>query len=83
MKPFNKAVEEIEEISQGSLQMSFEYDNINSFLAGKMTVDIDETMSEYVRKIEKTKTAKQLESRKKRAKQGEDTDLHETTSELP
>ncbi len=68
MRPFNKAVEEIENISGGSLQMSFEYDNINTFLAGQMTVGIDDTMSEYIQKIEKTKTVKQLETKKKRSK---------------
>ena len=47
--------------------------------AGKMTVDIDETMTEYIQKIEKTKTAKKLETRKK--KKGAKEDLHETTSE--
>ena len=38
IRPFNKAVEEIESIANGSIHMSFDYDNINSFLAGKMTV---------------------------------------------
>ncbi len=37
IRPFNKAVEEIESIANGSIHMSFDYDNINSFLAGKMT----------------------------------------------
>lgn len=72
MRPFNKAVEEIETISAGSLQMSFEYDNINTFLSGQMTVGIDETVSGYIQKIEKSKTAKQLESKKKRDKQAEE-----------
>lgn len=69
MRPFNKAVEEIENISGGSLQMSFEYDNINTFLSGQMTVGIDETVSGYIQKIEKSKTTKQLESKKKRDRQ--------------
>lgn len=71
MRPFNKAVEEIENISSGSLQMEFEYDNINSFLSGQMTVGIDDTMSEYIQKIEKSRNAKQLEGKKKRTKQTE------------
>ena len=71
MRPFNKAVEEIENISGGSLQMSFEYDNINTFLSGQMTVGIDDTVSGYIQKIDKTKTSKQLETKKKRAKQTE------------
>lgn len=66
VRPFNKAVEEIETISAGSLQMSFDYDNINTFLTGQMTVGIDDTVNGYIQKIEKSKTAKQLESRKKR-----------------
>lgn len=69
MRPFNKAVEEIETISGGSLQMEFEYDNINTFLSGQMTVGIDSTMSEYIQKIDKSRTAKQLEGRKKRNKE--------------
>lgn len=72
MRPFNKAVEEIENISGGSLQMEFEYDNINTFLAGQMTVGIDDTMSQYIQKIEKSRSAKQLEARKKRAKPAEE-----------
>ena len=67
IRPFNRAVEEIEDISGGSLQMSFDYDNINSFLAGKMTVGIDETIQGYRHKIETRRQAKQLETGKKRA----------------
>lgn len=61
MRPFNKAVEEIERISGGSLQMSFDYDNINTFLAGQMTVGIDEAMTNYIGKIEKKKAARLAE----------------------
>ena len=68
MRPFNKAVEEIESISGGSLQMEFEYDNINTFLSGQMTIGIDDTMSEYIQKIEKSRSSKQLETKKKRTK---------------
>ena len=67
IRPFNRAVEEIEDISGGSLHMSFDYDNINSFLAGKMTVGIDETIQGYRHKIETRRQAKQLETGKKRA----------------
>lgn len=74
IRPFNKAVEEIEEISEGSLKMSFEYDNINSFLAGRMTVGIDQTVTDYVQRIERSRAAKQLESRKRKPpKAGEQT----------
>ena len=66
MRPFNKAVEEIESISGGSLQMSFEYDNINTFMAGQMTVGVDDTMTDYIQKLEKNKATRQLESRNKR-----------------
>ena len=66
MRPFNKAVEEIESISGGSLQMSFEYDNINTFMAGQMTIGVDDTMTDYIQKLEKTKATRQLESRNKR-----------------
>jgi len=67
MKPFNKAVEEIEDQSAGSFRMSFDYDNINTFLAGQMDIQVDHSMSDYIAKLEKTKAAKQLESKKKRA----------------
>ena len=71
MRPFNKAVEEIENLSNGSLQMSFDYDNINTFLAGHMTVGIDETVQDYVHKIERSRAQKALESSKKRKKKDE------------
>ena len=66
IRPFNKAVEEIENISGGSIHMDFDYDDINTFLAGKMNVGIDETRQSYIQKIEKTKTAKQLEKPRKK-----------------
>lgn len=65
MRPFNKAVEEIEGVSGGSLQMSFAYDNINAFMAGQMTVGVDGVMTDYIQKLEKTKAARQLEGRKR------------------
>ena len=68
IRPFNKAVEEIENISGGSIHMDFDYDDINTFLAGKMNVGIDEAMQSYIQKIEKTKTTKQLEAKKPRKK---------------
>ena len=71
IRPFNKAVEEIENISGGSISMEFDYDDINTFLAGKMNVGIDQTMQGYIQKIEKTKAAKQLEGKKKRTKKAE------------
>ena len=71
IRPFNKAVEEIEKISGGSLHMEFDYDDINTFLAGKMNVGIDSTMQSYIQKIEKTKTVKQLEGKKSRKKKEE------------
>ena len=66
IRPFNKAVEEIENISGGSIRMEFDYDDINTFLAGKMDVGIDQTMQGYIQKLEKTKTVKQLEAKKTR-----------------
>ena len=71
IRPFNKAVEEIENISGGSIRMEFDYDDINTFLAGKMNVGIDQTMQGYIQKIEKTKTVKQLEGKKPRKKKEE------------
>ena len=76
IRPFNKAVEEIEKISGGSIHMEFDYDDINTFLAGKRNVGIDEAMQSYIQKIEKTKTTKQLEAKKPRKKK---TSPEETT----
>ena len=76
IRPFNKAVEEIENIAGGPIHMDFDYDDINTFLAGKMNVGIDEAMQSYIQKIEKTKTTKQLEAKKPRKKK---TSPEETT----
>ena len=76
IRPFNKAVEEIENIAGGSIHMDFDYDDINTFLAGKMNVGIDEAMQSYIQKIEKAKTTKQLEAKKPRKK---NSSPHETT----
>lgn len=68
LRPFKKAMEEISRISGGSLEIDIDYDNINTFLAGQLTVGIDDTMHNYLRKLDKSKTAKQLEEKKKRGK---------------
>ena len=77
IRPFNKAVEEIENIAGGSIHMDFDYDDINTFLAGKMNVGIDEAMQSYIQKIEKTKTTKQLEAKKPRKKKASPTEESE------
>ena len=51
--------------------MSFDYDNINSFLAGRMTVGIDETMQDYSHKLERSRMNKQLEAGRRRRKKSE------------
>ena len=63
IRPFNKAVEEIESISNGSIHMDFDYDDINTFLAGRMNVGIDQTLLDYIKKLDKTRTAKQLKGK--------------------
>ena len=68
IRPFNKAVEEIEDVSGGSIHMDFDYDDINTFLGGKMNVGIDATMQSYIQQIEKNKTVKQIEAKKKPTK---------------
>ena len=60
MRPFNKAAEEIEEASAGALHLSFDYDNVNSFLAGQMNVGIDDTVRGYRRRVDRPRTAKPL-----------------------
>lgn len=86
MRPFNKAVEEIENISGGSLRMEFDYDNINAFLAGQMTVGVDAAMTDYLQKIEHSRAAKQLEAKKrdrkrKKAEQTADDATHDSESD--
>lgn len=68
LRPFKKAVEEISRLSDGTLEIDMDYDNINTFLAGQLTVGIDDTMQNYLRKLDKTRAAKQLEEKKKRGK---------------
>ena len=63
IRPFNKAVEEIESISNGSIHMDFDYDDINTFLAGRMNVGIDQTLWDYIQKLDKTRAAKQLKGK--------------------
>ena len=48
--------------------MDFDYDDINTFLGGRMNVGIDSIMQNYIQQIDKSKTAKQLEAKKKRTK---------------
>lgn len=66
-------MEEIESIANGSIHMSFDYDNINSFLAGKMTVGIDETMQDYAAQASEAHAPwpSSCESGKKRRKKPE------------
>lgn len=70
LRPFKKAVDEIARVSGGALEISMEYGSINTFLAGQLTVSVDETVQDYQRKLDKTRAAKQLEGRKKRTKEG-------------
>ncbi|MCI8809083.1 MAG: hypothetical protein HFF84_02960 [Oscillibacter sp.] len=92
LRPFKKAAEEIRRISGGSLDIELDYNNINTFLAGQITIRIDDAMQEYRKKLEKTKSAKQLEGKKRTRKpkavaktKGEPPEAgeapHETTSE--
>ena len=46
LRPFKKAMEEIRQISGGSLDIEIDYDNINTFLAGQLTVGIDAAMQD-------------------------------------
>ena len=43
--------------------MDFDYDDINTFLAGRMNVGIDQTLWDYIKKLDKTRTAKQLKGK--------------------
>lgn len=68
LRPFKKAVEEIARVSGGALEIAMDYDSINTFLAGQLTVSVDETVQDYQQKLDRARAAKQLESRKKREK---------------
>ncbi len=69
LRPFKKAAEEIASVSGGSLQLELEYDNINTFLAAQMTVQVDQAVNDYVKKLDKP--AKQAEARKKRGEKAD------------
>lgn len=69
LRPFKKAVEEIARVSGGALEIAMDYDSINTFLAGQITVSVDETVQDYQKKLEKTRAAKQLESKRKTERQ--------------
>jgi len=69
LRPFKKAMEEIARISGGALEIAADYSSINTFLAGQLTVSVDETVQDYQKKLSKTRTAKQLESKPKRTKE--------------
>lgn len=79
LRPFKKAIEEIDRASGGALSIEMDYDNINTFLAGQLTVGIDDTVQDYQKKLSQAKSAKQLEARKKRAKKEEDSGEDECT----
>lgn len=68
LRPFKKAVDEIARVSGGALEIAMDYDSINTFLAGQLTVSVDETVQDYQQKLDRARAAKQLESRKKREK---------------
>lgn len=54
--------------------MDFDYDDINTFLAGRMNVGIDQTLWDYIQKLDKTRAAKQLKGKTshKKAPKAED-----------
>jgi hypothetical protein len=60
--------------SNGSIHMDFDYDDINTFLAGRMNVGIDQTLWDYIQKLDKTRAAKQLKGKTphKKAPKAED-----------
>ena len=66
LRPFNKAAEEIQRLSDGSLSIDYDKSNINAFLSSQLTVGIDQTMKNYVKKLEKTKNLKQLEAKQRK-----------------
>ena len=66
LRPFNKAAEEIQKFSNGGLSIDYDKSNINAFLSSQLTVGIDQAMKEYVKKLEQTKTVKQLETKRRK-----------------
>lgn len=64
LRPFHKAVEEIETISGGSLRMEFDCGTVNTFLAGRMNVGVDATVQGYLQKLETARTGKQANAEK-------------------
>ena len=74
LRPFNKAADEIQKFSGGSLSLDYDKSNINAFLSSQLTVGIDDTMKEYVKKLEKTKTVKQLDAKKRKPRKKQTAD---------
>ena len=72
LRPFNKAAEEIQRLSGGSLSIDYDKSSINAFLSSQLTVGIDQAMQDYVKKLEKTKTVKQLESKRRKPRKKAD-----------
>ncbi len=68
LRPFRKAMEEIAAVSGDSLRLELDYDNINTFLAARMTVRVDEAVSGYVKKLDKPPKQLEAKSRKGRKK---------------
>ncbi len=64
LRPFRKAMEEIAAVSGNSLRLELDYDNINTFLAARMTVQVDEAVNGYVKKLDKP--VKPSEAKRKR-----------------
>lgn len=58
LRPFHRAVEEIETQSNGSLHIEYDHSNINTFLSGQLIVNTDQAMQNYVKKLEKIKLPK-------------------------
>lgn len=65
IRPFIKALKEIEEKAEGALQLSLQYSDINTFLAGWLTIRVDNRMREYLKEFD-SKPPKNLPEEKPR-----------------
>lgn len=71
IRPFNKAIEEIEEISGGAVRFEFTYENINDFLAGYVKVLVDDNLRQYLKKVVNRRQAMSAATKRKKKTKGD------------
>lgn len=68
IRPFNKAIEEIERVSQGAVTFEFPHENINEFMEGTLHVGIDEKLQNYLQSLDTKRTRRIRQAGQKKKK---------------